>query len=109
MIHEILTNADPPYSFLHTNAEVMDFVTEGKRIPKLADCPDHLYELMLLCWKQDPSERPQFKDILDKLVAIQADEQIEHQDVNSSKSNYYRITDGKRENNYNQPKTPDYQ
>ena len=44
-----------------TNREVLDQVDLGYRMPKMAYCPDSLYEIMLKCWHKDPQQRPTFE------------------------------------------------
>ena len=34
------------------------------------DCPQVIYDLMLDCWKQDPEERPTFKQLYDSIEVI---------------------------------------
>ncbi len=37
---------------------------EGARFPKLDNCPDLLYQsVMLKCWDIDPDARPSFKEL----------------------------------------------
>jgi hypothetical protein len=31
---------------------------------------DELWDLIEMCWKQDPSERPQMEDVLEKMVQM---------------------------------------
>ncbi|EHB07550.1 Proto-oncogene tyrosine-protein kinase Yes [Heterocephalus glaber] len=40
------------------NREVLEQVERGYRMPCPQGCPESLYELMNLCWKKDPDERP---------------------------------------------------
>ena len=46
-----------------SNFEVMLFLKSGKILSQPDGCPDKVYELMKLCWKQDPDERPAFKHL----------------------------------------------
>lgn len=43
-----------------TNAEVLEQVERGYRMPKMANCTDSLYQTMLNCWNKDPQARPTF-------------------------------------------------
>ena len=46
-----------------TNAEVLQQVERGYRMPKPVDCNDLLYAIMLDCWKSEPAERPTFETL----------------------------------------------
>ena len=50
-----------------SNREVLNQVEQGYRMPKLNECPDELYEIMLECWKHDPIQRPSFETLQWKL------------------------------------------
>jgi len=56
-----------PYQQIEHSWEVARFVLEGNRekIPK--DCPPEFKELIELCWTQNPSQRPEFKEIVHRL------------------------------------------
>ena len=47
------------------NAETLMFIKDGGRMAKPAgcpfECPQKLYDVMLLCWKHVPEERPTFE------------------------------------------------
>ncbi|RXM37213.1 Tyrosine-protein kinase Yes [Acipenser ruthenus] len=45
------------------NREVLEQVERGYRMPCPQGCPESLHELMKLCWKKDPDERPTFEYI----------------------------------------------
>ena len=59
---ELVTHGSVPYPGL-TNDEVLTQVTQGYRMPRPPGCPDHLYQIMLECWKTKPEERPTFKHL----------------------------------------------
>eukprot|EP01098_Paradermamoeba_levis_P001163 TRINITY_DN11311_c0_g1_i1.p2 TRINITY_DN11311_c0_g1~~TRINITY_DN11311_c0_g1_i1.p2 ORF type:complete len:107 (+),score=25.88 TRINITY_DN11311_c0_g1_i1:134-454(+) len=42
-------------------------VADGHRLPKLQNCPDDIYQIMLACWQQDQSLRPGFEEIFQLL------------------------------------------
>jgi hypothetical protein len=52
------------------NSEVMQAVLKGKRLPKPANCPNELYELMLKCWKMNLDNQPSFQELLTNLIAF---------------------------------------
>ncbi len=35
-----------------------------------AGCPEALYDIMLLCWRSNPEERPTFTELREKLMAL---------------------------------------
>ena len=57
---ELITYGRVPYPGM-TNSEVLAKVEQGYRIPRPLGCPDHLYQIMLDCWRQDPKDRPTFE------------------------------------------------
>jgi serine/threonine protein kinase len=58
VIIEVFSWAAMPYPLL-TNAQVIDFVLSGKRDAQPVDCPDEVYNRVVLpCWEQDQKLRP---------------------------------------------------
>ena len=43
-----------------TNADVMTALSQGYRMPRMENCPEELYEIMKMCWKEKAEERPTF-------------------------------------------------
>ncbi|GAB1288971.1 Tyrosine-protein kinase [Apodemus speciosus] len=43
-----------------TNPEVIQNLERGYRMVRPDNCPEELYHLMMLCWKERPEERPTF-------------------------------------------------
>ncbi|KAM4770920.1 tyrosine-protein kinase Mer [Rhinophrynus dorsalis] len=67
---EIATRGMTPYPGVQ-NHEIYDYLLEGHRLKQPSDCLDELYELMYLCWRADPVDRPTFTELkqnLEKLV-----------------------------------------
>ena len=52
------------------NAEAVNRVVEGYRLPKPTACPQSLYEVMLRCWEEDPHYRPSFEEIYHKIEEV---------------------------------------
>lgn len=50
-----------------TNAEVLNQVEHGYRMPQPPNCNVALYEIMLECWNKDPMRRPTFETLQWKL------------------------------------------
>ena len=59
VLYEIITNGHTPYPD-KTNAWVLDLIQKGYRMPRPTGCHDKLYDMMLDCWRKEPSERPTF-------------------------------------------------
>ena len=59
---EVITHGRFPYPGM-TNAEVLEKVPQGYRMPSPPNCPDHIYNTMEQCWLQDPQERCTFEYI----------------------------------------------
>jgi len=58
-----------PYPAL-SNKETIEEVLKGYRLPKPILMPDSIYELCGEGWKENPNERPNFKNIYDQLNVI---------------------------------------
>ncbi|XP_056423188.1 tyrosine-protein kinase Mer isoform X2 [Hyla sarda] len=63
---EIVTRGMTPYPGVQ-NHEIYDYLLQGHRLKQPADCMDELYELMYLCWRTDPVDRPTFTELKYKL------------------------------------------
>lgn len=59
LLTELVTYGRTPYPGM-TNAEVLEQVERGYRMPKMSNCTDSLYQTMLSCWNKDPQSRPTF-------------------------------------------------
>uniref|UniRef100_A0A182MAT7 Protein kinase domain-containing protein n=1 Tax=Anopheles culicifacies TaxID=139723 RepID=A0A182MAT7_9DIPT len=46
-----------------SNHELFAYLQEGKRLERPENCTTQVYDLMLQCWREDPNERPSFKQI----------------------------------------------
>ncbi|XP_031705833.1 tyrosine-protein kinase Yes [Anarrhichthys ocellatus] len=60
LLTELVTKGRVPYPGM-VNREVLEQVERGYRMPCPQGCPDSLHEMMKLCWKKDPDERPTFE------------------------------------------------
>lgn len=43
-----------------SNPEVIHQLEQNYRMPKPENCPEGLYNFMLLCWREKPEDRPTF-------------------------------------------------
>ena len=69
LLMELVTYGSTPYPGMN-QAEVETRVAEGYRMPQMAGCPDRLYEIMLMCWKEVDMARPTFKKLKEQLEDI---------------------------------------
>uniref|UniRef100_A0A673BQ04 Tyrosine-protein kinase n=1 Tax=Sphaeramia orbicularis TaxID=375764 RepID=A0A673BQ04_9TELE len=60
LLTEIVTYGRIPYPGM-TNPEVIRNLDRAYRMPRPEGCPDELYEIMSMCWKQKPEDRPTFE------------------------------------------------
>ncbi|XP_077994510.1 hepatocyte growth factor receptor-like [Glandiceps talaboti] len=66
VVWELLTRGQLPYSSVDS-WDVSNYLEKGKRLAQPDFTPDELYELLLQCWHQDPSQRPDFTVVCEKL------------------------------------------
>ncbi|XP_069091177.1 tyrosine-protein kinase Mer isoform X2 [Pleurodeles waltl] len=59
---EIITRGMTPYPGVQ-NHEMYDYLLQGHRLKQPNECLDELYDLMYLCWRADPVDRPTFTDL----------------------------------------------
>uniref|UniRef100_A0A3B4DBM3 Tyrosine-protein kinase n=1 Tax=Pygocentrus nattereri TaxID=42514 RepID=A0A3B4DBM3_PYGNA len=66
LLTEIVTYGRVPYPGM-TNPEVIRNLDRMYRMPCPDDCPQELYDIMLICWREKPEERPTFEYLQDTL------------------------------------------
>lgn len=44
-----------------TNPEVIRSLDKAYRMPRPEGCPQELYDIMMMCWKEKPENRPTFE------------------------------------------------
>lgn len=71
VLYEIVTYGDEPYHG-KTNSQVRRETESGYRMPKPHGCPDELYDVMLQCWSLEPTERPTFQCLYQRLTQLQS-------------------------------------
>ncbi|XP_069132980.1 uncharacterized protein [Argopecten irradians] len=69
VLWEVFTMGFVPYPG-KTNAEVMKYVLGHGRLNQPPLCSGELYELMKICWKSKPKERPSFVSIVETMTKI---------------------------------------
>ena len=62
VIYEVVTYGRFPYPGF-TNAQVLEALQQGYRMPRPMGCPDKLYDIMLDCWREEPDYRPTFENL----------------------------------------------
>jgi serine/threonine protein kinase len=70
LVYEIVAQCEP-----HKNKNVLEIavaIRDHGLTPTIPDdCPPLLREIMIMCWKKNPNERPTFETILAKLTNVQ--------------------------------------
>ena len=69
LLWEIVTFGASPYPTVELSG-VYALLERGYRMEKPTDCPDDVYQLMRDCWQWEPSERPTFVEICQRLSSI---------------------------------------
>uniref|UniRef100_M4BAR6 Protein kinase domain-containing protein n=1 Tax=Hyaloperonospora arabidopsidis (strain Emoy2) TaxID=559515 RepID=M4BAR6_HYAAE len=90
-----LTTGELPYTDMHSNAEISEYVLSGCRpIMKPGQCNMKWAELMARCWSHNPSRRPSAAEIVSSLESISKADAIaqsakkETRVVNSNRADY---------------------
>ncbi|KAM7403835.1 hypothetical protein PAMA_004323 [Pampus argenteus] len=60
LLTEIVTYGRIPYPGM-SNPEVIQNLERYYRMPKPENCPEDLYNIMCLCWRETPDDRPTFE------------------------------------------------
>ncbi|XP_682778.7 protein-tyrosine kinase 6 [Danio rerio] len=63
LLYEMFTYGGVPYPAF-SNIEVYNMITSGYRMPAPPNCPSHIYDIMLMCWRYSAEERPDFSELL---------------------------------------------
>lgn len=66
---EIVARGRTPYPGV-PNHELLDLLLMGHRLKTPDDCDPKLYEVMYSCWETQPTERPGFRELADKLKTL---------------------------------------
>ena len=62
LLYELITYGRFPYPGMKST-QVLEALQTGYRMPCPMGCPDHLYEIMRECWKDDATSRPTFETL----------------------------------------------
>ncbi|XP_066299611.1 tyrosine-protein kinase receptor Tie-1-like [Branchiostoma lanceolatum] len=95
LLWEIVTIGGTPYRGMKSRT-ILGRLRDGYRLPKPRNCEAELYQLMMLCWKTRPEDRPTFIDLAEQLegmiedkhsyVNIDKDDDFEYEVVDSDGS-----------------------
>ena len=83
IICEVITYGRFPYPGM-TNAQVLEALQQGYRMPRPMGCPDKLYDIMLDCWREEPGQRPTFETLQWQLEEFFAAEDGGYRDPDQS-------------------------
>ncbi|XP_065651336.1 uncharacterized protein LOC136079519 isoform X2 [Hydra vulgaris] len=71
VLFEIVTLGGTPYPTI-TNNELLTLLKSGYRMDRPENCSLEIYNIMLLCWNEDPLQRPTFTELrvsFDKILS----------------------------------------
>ena len=66
LLYELLTYGRIPYHH-ESDAQVLEKLQRGYRMPRPWRCPDSLYDVLIHCWIYDANSRPTFETVQNKL------------------------------------------
>ncbi|ELU15567.1 hypothetical protein CAPTEDRAFT_168773 [Capitella teleta] len=66
---EFLSCGQRPYNDVDPT-NLLRYLKLGRRLPQPRNCLDEQYQIMLLCWRPNPRDRPSFNTIVSKLMAL---------------------------------------
>ncbi|XP_078575970.1 tyrosine-protein kinase receptor Tie-1-like [Branchiostoma floridae x Branchiostoma japonicum] len=91
LLWEIVTVGGTPYRGMKSRT-ILGRLREGYRLPKPRNCEADLYQLMVMCWKTRPEDRPSFADLAEQLEIMIEDK---HSYVNIDKGDdfEYEVVD----------------
>ena len=69
VLWEIYSSGVTPYYGMNDD-EVISLVVEGDILPCPKECPKEMYEVMQGCWNLEPSERPRFSSIHQRISSL---------------------------------------
>ncbi|KAF8375922.1 hypothetical protein PRIPAC_82351 [Pristionchus pacificus] len=89
LLFEIITLGGVPYADWPA-AELLSRLKRGERMDRPDGCSDHLFELMSECWTEQPSQRPSFMHIRQRLgLMLENVSQDDYYLRLNAKANYY--------------------
>ncbi|CAL1297129.1 unnamed protein product [Larinioides sclopetarius] len=70
LLWELFTLGNNPYPGVEVNEEFFKKLKNGYRMEKPEFAPEKVYQLMKNCWLDDPSERPDFSSLAEKIGGL---------------------------------------
>jgi len=99
---EVFSFALQPF-YGYSNEEVVEFIKKGVLLPMPENCPEWIYDIMLLCWKRDTEERVTFTEVCRSFKDKNEDYDIP-KSLSDSNHDYDQV-EASSSSNYDQPKT----
>ncbi|CAH1791170.1 unnamed protein product [Owenia fusiformis] len=91
VIFEIITMGGTPYPTI-ANMDLLKLLRDGYRMEKPDNCPDDLYDLMIRCWKVNPSDRPTFAELkIDLERMMEENSNVDYMDFSLDESKDYYV------------------
>ena len=69
LLYELITYGTSPYPGM-TDAEVIEALQTGYRMPCPNGCPEQLYDIMKECWRDEAASRPTFKALQGRMELL---------------------------------------
>ena len=66
VMYELVTRGRLPYPGMN-NGQVVDALKTGDRMACPSGCPEHLFEIMTECWREEAASRPTFEELQSRL------------------------------------------
>lgn len=66
VMYELVTRGRLPYPGMN-NGQVVDALKTGYRMTRPPGCPEHLFEIMTECWREEAASRPTFEELQSRL------------------------------------------
>ncbi|XP_076327113.1 proto-oncogene tyrosine-protein kinase receptor Ret-like isoform X2 [Tachypleus tridentatus] len=85
VLWEIVTLGASPYPGVEVE-RLYNLLKSGYRMEKPKSCSDRLYDIMKMCWRENPYDRPSFKDLVRKFD-IMLQETAEYLDLSPIQNN----------------------
>lgn len=90
LVWELLTRGVTPYPDVD-NWEILNYLKQGRRMPRPSFCPELLYFILLRCWSDDHKQRPTFDALVVEIETLikRLEKSAEKQRVELDKCNTY--------------------